>query len=118
MASALRLRHPLGSGRLAGGGRGEDVRVADAQLQVEEAGGGGDAAVLGVGLLHRVAVLQGVHTHPGLIWRETADFTAEWIKIFFFYNVEYYLNTGYAFYLWQNKNNIWHTLKHKNSYLK
>lgn len=46
---------------------GEDVGVADAQLEVKEAGGGGDAAVPGVGLLHRVAVLQGVNTHPGLM---------------------------------------------------
>lgn len=67
-ASAVGLHHPLGPGCLAGAGRGEDVGVADAQLEVEEAGGGGDAAVPGVGLLHRVAVLQGVDAHPGLIW--------------------------------------------------
>lgn len=53
---------------MTGAGRGEDVGVADAQLEVEEAGGGGDAAVLGVSLLHRVAVLQGVNAHPALIW--------------------------------------------------
>lgn len=68
-ASAVGLGHPLGPSWLTGAGRGEDVGVADAQLQVEEAGGGGDAAVPGVGLLHRVAVLQGVDAHPGLIWR-------------------------------------------------
>lgn len=65
--SAVGLCHPLGPSRLAGAGRGEDVRVADAELQVEEASGGGDAAVPGVGLLHRVAVLQGVDAHPGLV---------------------------------------------------
>jgi len=63
------LGHPLGPSWLAGGGRREDVGVADAQVEVEEAGGGDDAAVLGVGLLHRVAVLQRVDAHPGLIWR-------------------------------------------------
>lgn len=96
MASALHLRHALGSGRLAGGGRGEDVGVADAQLQVEETGGGGDAAVPGVGLLHRVAVLQGVNTHPGLIWGETpAGFTAERRRSQ--QQLKYYLNTGCTF---------------------
>lgn len=66
--SAPQLHHPLRTGQLTGAGGREDLGVADAQLEVEEAGGGGDAAVLGVGLLHRVAVLQGVNAHPGLIW--------------------------------------------------
>ena len=52
---------------MTGAGRGEDVGVADAELEVEEAGGGGDTAVPGVGLLHWVAVLQCVNTNPGLI---------------------------------------------------
>ena len=56
---------------MTGGGRGEDGGVADARLEVEEAGGGADAAVQGVGLLHRVAVLQGVDPHPRLVWGET-----------------------------------------------
>lgn len=69
-ASAVELGHPLRPRRLAGGGWGEDFGVADAQLQAVEAGGGGDGAVLGVGLLHRVAILQGVNANPGLIWRK------------------------------------------------
>lgn len=60
--------HPLRPSWLTGARWGEDVGVADAQLEVEEAGGGGDAAVPGVGLLHWVAVLQGVNAHPALIW--------------------------------------------------
>lgn len=67
-ASAARV-HPVGLSRLAGAGRREDVGVADAEPEAEEAGGGGDAAVAGVGLLHRVAVVQGVDAHPALIWR-------------------------------------------------
>jgi len=66
--SAVRLEHPLEPRRLAGDRRREDVGVADAQLQTQEAGGGGDAAVPDVGLLNRVAVFQGVNAHPGLIW--------------------------------------------------
>lgn len=65
----LVLGHPLRPGRLTGARWSEDVWVTDTQLQVEEAGGGGDAAVLGVGLLHWITVLQSVDTHPGLIWR-------------------------------------------------
>lgn len=63
----MELYHLLRPRGLAGGGRGEDLGVADAQLQAEEAGGGGDGAVLGVGLLHRVAVLLGVNADPGLV---------------------------------------------------
>lgn len=66
--SAPQLHHPLRPGRLTGTGGGEHAGVSDAELEVEEAGGGGDAAVPGVGLLHRVTVLQGVDPHPGLIW--------------------------------------------------
>lgn len=67
-ASADGLGHLLGASCLTGAGWGEDVGVTDAQLEVEKSGGGGDAAVPGVGLLYWVAVLQGVNTHPGLIW--------------------------------------------------
>ena len=56
---------------MTGWGRDEDAGIADAKLEVEEAGGGADAAVQGVGLLHRVAVLQGVDPHPRLVWGET-----------------------------------------------
>lgn len=45
-------------------------------MEIEEAGGGGDAAVPGVGLLHRVAVLQGVDAHPGLIWGQNRTIAA------------------------------------------
>lgn len=66
--SAVGLGHPLRPSWLAGARWGEDVGIADAQLEVEEACGGGNAAIPCVGLLHRVAVLQGVNAHPGLIW--------------------------------------------------
>ena len=66
-ASAVGV-HPLWAGRLAAAGRCEDFRVADAQLEVKEAGRGSDAAVPGVGLLDRVAVLHCVDAHPRLIW--------------------------------------------------
>lgn len=69
----LVLGHPLRPGRLTGARWSEDVWVTDTQLQVEEAGGGGDAAVLGVGLLHWITVLQSVDTHPGLIWRRRRE---------------------------------------------
>lgn len=72
-ASADGLSHPVWPSRLTGAGRGEDVGVTDAKLEAEEAGGGGDAAVPGVGLLYRVAVLQGVNAHPGLIWWRDYD---------------------------------------------
>lgn len=67
-ASTVELRHLAWAGWLAGERWVEDIGVADAQLQAEETGGGGDGAVLGVGLLHRVAVLQGVNSNPSLIW--------------------------------------------------
>jgi len=60
---------------LTGGGRDEDAGVADAQLEVEKPGGGADAAVVGVGLQHRVAVLQGVDPHPRLVWGGTDRWT-------------------------------------------
>lgn len=65
--SAVRSGHGVWSGRLAAGWWCEDIWVADAQLQIEEARGRGDAAVLDVCLLNRVAVAQGVHAHPRLI---------------------------------------------------
>lgn len=51
---------------LAGAGWAEHLRVTDAQLKVKEASGRGHATVLCVCLLHRIAVLQSVHTNPSL----------------------------------------------------
>lgn len=77
----MELCHPPGFGCLAGAGRGEDLWVADAQLEVEEACGGGDAAVPGVGLLHRVAVLQCVDAHPSLIWRNNEEMHRQEVEV-------------------------------------
>lgn len=79
-ASADGLGHLLGASCLTGAGRGEDVGVTDAQLEVEKSSGGGDAAVPGVGLLYWVAVLQGVNPHPGLIWWRDEE-TWRWTEL-------------------------------------
>lgn len=57
-----------------GGWRRENLWVTDAKAQVIEARGGGHAAVLGVGLLHWITVLQSVHTHPRLM-------LASWLSV-------------------------------------
>lgn len=81
MVSAVEFSHPVGLGCLAGAGRCEDLWVADAQLEVEETCWGGDATVFGVGLLHRVAVLQSVDAHPSLIWRNKEDIIREEVEV-------------------------------------
>lgn len=65
----MEFSHPVGFGCLAGAWRYEDLWVADTQLEVEETCRGGDTTVFGVGLLHRIAVLQSVDAHPSLVWR-------------------------------------------------
>lgn len=64
--SAVRC-HLLGQCWLAGAGWVEHPGVTNAQLKVKEASGRGHAAVLCVCLLHRIAVLQSVHTNPSFI---------------------------------------------------